>query len=374
MLKNYSTRALAAAAIMFCCLAAAVPAKAQLDDTGKLIQAGLYDANLLTSEYLKPAARGFGAGLNAGWFSSAGTHKVLGFEVSFRLNAAVVPSVDKAFDISALGMQKLTLADPTNPISPTVSGNNQSGPEVVVRETIELMNGFEHTLELARFTMPAGSGFGYIPTPMLQAAVGLPASTDIIVRLLPTYSVGDLGSVSLWGLGVKHGLNNWIPGGNLLPFDLSVMAGYTSFETRVAYEVTPGSSTYEVDPNNYDRAETWQGQRLNLSSNAFTANVLIGKSLPVITFYAGVGYETSTMAIRTVGNYPVITPERMGEFYTGNRELDIVTDPLDLEIKGSNTFRALAGFRLKLLVLTLSADYTVAEYSMASVGVGFSFR
>jgi len=374
MVRNYTVRALTAPVVLFCLFLAAIPAKAQIEDTGKLIQSGIDDTNILIREYLKPAARGFGAGLNAGWFNSASTHKVLGFDVTFRLNAAIVPETDKAFNIAELGLQKLTLANSGSGISPTVSGNNENGPEVVVRETVELMGGMQHTLELARFTMPAGSGFGYVPTPMIQASVGLPMGTDIIIRMMPTYTIDEFGSFSLWGLGAKHDLKTWLPGGDLIPFDLSVMVGYTSFKTSVGYKVEPGSGTYEVDPNNYDRPGTWDGQRLDIGSNAFTVNALIGKTFPFITLYGGVGYETSTMEIASIGNYPIVIPEQIGQMYTGNRELDIITDPLDIQIRGTNHFRALAGLRLKLLILTISADYTVADYSMASVGVGISFR
>lgn len=374
MVRINTVRALMAPVVLFCLLISAIPAKAQIEDTGKLIQSGIDDSNILIREYLKPAARGFGAGLNAGWFNSASTHSVLGFDVTFRLNAAIVPGSDKSFNIAELGLQKLTLANSGSGISPTVNGNNQTGPEVVALETVELMGGMQHTLELARFSMPAGSGFGYVPTPMLQASVGLPMGTDIIIRMLPTYTIDEYGSFSLWGFGVKHDLKTWLPGGDLIPFDLSVMAGYTSFKTSTGYMVEPGSGSYEADPGNYDHPETWENQRLDIGSNAFTVNALIGKSFPVITLYGGVGYETSTMNIKSIGNYPVIIPEKSGEFYTGNRELDIITDPLDIQIRGTNHFRALAGLRLKLLILTISADYTVAEYSMASVGVGFSFR
>ncbi|MCA1802525.1 MAG: hypothetical protein LC662_08710 [Rhodothermaceae bacterium] len=375
MVRINTVRALMAPVFLFCLLViSATPANAQIEDTGKLIQSGIDDSNILIREYLKPAARGFGAGLNAGWFNSASTHSVLGFDVTFRLNAAIVPGSDKAFDIAELGLQKITLANSGSGITPTASGSSQSGPEVVVLETVEMMGGMQHTLELARFTMPAGSGFGYVPTPMLQASVGLPTGTDIIIRMLPTYTIDEYGSFSLWGLGVKHDLKTWLPGGDLIPFDLSVMAGYTNFTTTTGYTVEPGSGSYETDPGNYDRPETWDNQRLDIGSSAFTVNALIGKTFPVITLYGGVGYETSTMNIKSIGNYPVIIPEKLGDFYTGNRELDIITDPLDIQIRGTNNFRALAGLRLKLLILTISADYTVAEYSMASVGVGFSFR
>ena len=53
-------------------------------------------------------------------------------------------------------------------------------------------------------------------------------------------------------------------------------------------------------------------------------------------------------------------------------------DPIDMTIKnndGSVTKpRYNAGFRLKFAVVTINFDYTYANYSVASAGLGISFR
>ena len=48
-------------------------------------------------------------------------------------------------------------------------------------------------------------------------------------------------------------------------------------------------------------------------------------------------------------------------------------DPLDLKFAASG-FRSTAGFRLKLAVLTLHADYTLQKYKCLTVGLGISVR
>jgi len=47
-------------------------AKAQFEDSGEILRSGTNDANLLMEEYMKPFAKGFGAGLNSGWVNVLG--------------------------------------------------------------------------------------------------------------------------------------------------------------------------------------------------------------------------------------------------------------------------------------------------------------
>ena len=77
-------------------------------------------------------------------------------------------------------------------------------------------------------TMPKGIGYNVVPAPMLQANVGLIKDTDITARYIPVTNIKNLGDLSLTGIGIKHGLNQWLPGGKLLPVDLSIMAAYTT--------------------------------------------------------------------------------------------------------------------------------------------------
>jgi hypothetical protein len=53
----------------------------------------------------------------------------------------------------------------------------------------------------------------------------------------------------------------------------------------------------------------------------------------------------------------------------GNNE----TDPLDLKFSASG-LRTTAGFRLKLAVLTIHADYTLQKYKCLTAGIGISVR
>ncbi|MDG5766393.1 hypothetical protein QA596_02860 [Balneolales bacterium ANBcel1] len=342
---------------------------AQLDDLGAFIEGGAEDAQLLLQEYIRPFGSGFGGGINSGWVDRAGTHGLFGFHVKVSATSAFVPSSDRSFDVNALNMENLFVLHGDDPVTPTFSGSSDSGPMLGFRsqhpQTGEMV-------EYEAFRMPEGTGLRFIPTPMVQAGVGLPKNTELMIRFVPTLSFDDYGEFHLLGFGAKHELNQWIPGGRLLPITLSVMAGYTTIGSETNLEARPTPDEYEQVADGVDVENDWDDQRIRLNTNAFTMNLLVGRSLPVFSFYGGIGFETSTTSVKMDGNYPYyILVESDGDIV---RELNALADPIDFSVDGSNSLRAMAGIRIRLFPFTLNVDYTLADYSMVSAGFGISFR
>lgn len=337
---------------------------AQLSNIGQLIQAGKQDANTLAEAYLNPLGRGFGAGLNSGWIMSPVPHKKLGFDISARIGLAMVPSNDQTFDVNALNLSNLHYQNgPQN--SPTFSGPKESGATFTVQQQL---NG--QTYNIGNITLPKGTGFHFVPTPMLQAGIGLIAHTQITIRYLPKTNLKKYGNYQLFGVGIQHGLNQYLPGGKLLPVKLSIMAGYTDFKASGNLTVNP-----MVDGNTTDSypSSTWDGQQVKTETKAFTVNALVGKNLPIIAVYAGVGYESSKMSTSTPGSYPLTVPDPTSSNVNHKKVVKIDT-PVDIKIKGANSFRALVGFKLKLTIFYISGTYTISKYTMANVGFGLNFR
>ena len=193
---------------------------------------------------------------------------------------------------------------------------------------------------------------------------------------MPPVNMPFDGQVNLWGGSIKHGLNQWIPGGALLPVDISVMAGYTSLSMNVNMDVLPQEDQYTRNP--YENApETWSDQSLTFNSNGFTSMLLAGKNLPVLAIYGGVGFERSTTTVATPGSFPVkVKDDPDNPEYDSERPMVIqrFDDPIDLEFSGTNSLRAMLGMRVRLGLFSINADYTLARYPIASVGLGISFR
>lgn len=349
-------------------------ANAQLGDAGAILRAGADDANILLENYLAPFGKGFGADLNTGWFNTAKTHNKLGFDVNFTISAAVVPTAGQVFNVNNLGFSQLKLISGSAE-TPSISGDDFSDTELGITFT-NPQTGDEEVL--TSFNSPKGIGFPYVPAPMVQATIGFIKDTDISVRFVPETEISTLdGNVGLVGFGLKHGLNQWLPGGKLIPVDFSVQFGYTSFNSNAGFDVQP-----EVDGNTYNgfTASTWEGQGLELETSASTFNVIAGKTLPFISVYGGFGLESSTTSIATPGSYPITSPNTNFDPSATSGEnsypktIEKLDAPVDLEIDGDNSFRAFAGTRIKLAVFQISASYTLANYSTFNVGFGITFR
>ncbi len=342
-------------------------ANGQIGDLGRLFEGGAEDAELLLQEYLKPFGSGFGAGINSGWIDRANSHGTLGFHLKFNVNTAMVPGSDLQFDINDLDLNYLRVRQGDGSETPTFAGGSSDRPMLV----------FQDQPDMEAFRMPNGTDFSFlgsemIPTVMGQAGVGLPKNTELMLRFFPPVSFGDYGEVSLYGLGAKHELNQWVPGGTFWPVTISAMAGFTRFNSSSNLDQRPGAGYYDEDPENYDTPGNWDDQEISLNTNAFTMNLLVGKSLPILSVYGGVGFETATTNVEMSGNYPTINLEH--ENGEPVRVLNQLSDPIDISLDGSNTLRALAGVRISLPLITFNVDYTVADYSMLNVGFGISFR
>ncbi|MGM0506344.1 MAG: DUF6588 family protein [Bacteroidota bacterium] len=378
-----STRVTVLSALLFLALSVAITprAQAQLGDAGEILRSGANDANLLMENYLKPFGAGFGANLNAGWVNTARAYKPLGFDLRANAGVALVPSADQSFSITSLALQQVSLLDGPS-TTPTISGDDVSSTELGQEFTYTDGNGDQQTEQLYSFVMPQGIGFPYVPAPMVQLTVGAMKDTDVSLRYFPTYDIEDVGSIGLFGFGVKHGINQWLPGGDMMPVDLSVQFGYTSLDVSADFDVQPVIDGETFVPSGFEEgAAQWNGQGADLKASGYTINALVGKTLPILSIYGGVGMESSNMTIKTPGNYPLNVPNdnydpsaSAGSPESHTKTIESTATPIDLDLDGENSFHAMAGLRIRLAILTISGSYTLAKYPVANVGVGISIR
>jgi hypothetical protein len=337
--------------IMLCVfLSVSYYAKSQ-QQIAEFLKGNVKDAETLATAYMEPFGKMFGTSLNGGWYQAARPHKLLGFNVTFVTSVATVPTSAKTFDVSKLNLEELVLADPSNNISQTISGKNTLGPRVVYKDDPSGTLGFD---------LPKGANLPFTFMPMIQAGIGLPFHTELTVRFLPSINVPKVGSVNLWGVGVKNEFKEFIPGLKLVPIDLSIMLGYTKFasEFEISYKPAPADM-----PTGYTAAN-FNDQKLALDANGFTARLLVGKSLPFLSAYVGLGYSTAKTDFGLKGTYPI----GMAPVYSG-----VEVDPFMMKYS-HNGFSGNIGFRVRLGVIAFNVDYTLGEYALYSGGIGISFR
>ena len=336
--------------------------KSQVADLGNFMAGGVGDANELFKSYLSPYVNGFGASLTGGWYNTAKPHKLGGFDITVTFNTAIVPDDSRYFNVDDLNLQTFALATGADASTPTIAGPGEEGAQLVYN--------FPDVPEFEAFRLPEGINNKYVPSPMLQGGVGLIKGTEIMGRWMPTLNFGD-NSLGMWGVGLKHSIKQWIPVLEKLPvLHLSVMGGYTKLNNSTAISVEPEdinapTGLYPVD-------WTFEDQSMEVDVNSFTANLLVSANLPVVCFYGGLGIANTKTNLKLLGYYPIVTAD--GANVSVDRELD----PLDIEIKnqdgGVTKPRLNAGIRFKFAVVTLHFDYTYANYSVATAGLGISFR
>ncbi len=335
------------------------------------IKGGLDNGQILLKEYVRPWANSLGASLNGGWYNTAKPHKLGGFDLTITINTTLVPDAAKTFDLSKLSLTDLELTDPNDAIASTIAGPKGEGPEL---SYVQNFNGTDYTV--ASFNTPGGTGVGVLPLPMVQFGLGLVKGTDVTVRYLPRLNIFNAGSIGLWGVGIKHSIIQWLPGSSLIPFELSAFGAYTRLSSMADINFLPSSYIgVPINLVNYTDAD-FDDQQIAMDMTAWTVNLIASKSLAILTVYGGAGYSSTKANLKMTGNYPLtqLNVDNPGNPFVEVADGSIVKDPIDIEVKSFSGLRLNAGLRLKLALLTIHFDYTYADYSVYTAGLGVSFR
>lgn len=328
-----------------------LPATVQAqDDIDKLLREGVADGKYLLNGYLNPFMKSLGQGLNQGWYNTAKPHKVVGFDLTITTSLMYVPNSDRFFYVDNNKLSSIELL--TGP-----GGTPQSGkvPTFFGPDKDVTFRSKGSTDPADEFTGPSGLdpkkeiGVNALPVPMATFGIGLPKGTDLRIRFTPSIDLGSQGTFNLWGVGVMHDIKQYIPGIKLLPFDLSGFFGYTQFKLNVGYD---GSEI------------AGDKQKGIFSSSATTIQGVISKKVSVLTVYGGAGYNIAKSKLGMRGWY---------DFNDNGIRDNGETNPLTMSFAASGP-RVSAGFRLKLAVFTLHADYTVQKYRALTVGFGINVR
>jgi hypothetical protein len=315
--------------------------------------------------YVSPWVNAFGAGLNGGWYNTAKPHKLLGFDITTGISVGIVPTSAATFDVSKIGL--------SSSLTGTGSASTVAGPKT----SGTLMTYKVNNVTLASFNAPKGTDWKYIPVPTAQIGIGLPFGTELKVRFIPKINIKD-GNVSLWGVGLVHSIMQYMPGNKLLPFDVSLFAGYTKLQGNVPLSLDPDPEVSQAYTAPYSATTSFDNQLLKISVQALNISAIASLNLPVITFYGGLGYCKSKTLMDLSGNFPtpvLVTPVSSAPFAQYNNSgVKKGSDFPNMDIENFSGLRANIGFRIKLSVITIHADYTRAQYNVLTAGLGISFR
>ncbi len=267
----------------------------------------LTEANAI--EYARPFATTLGTAMNSNGYYSADIPAMFSFSLSFRGMYILIPESQKNFTptFNELGYQ-------ASKETATIYGDRgaaYAGPEGYI-------------------VMPPGINQSGIPVAYPQIGASF-MGTQVILRYLPSISIGDENDLSMFGIGVAHSISQYIP---LFPVDLAAQFMYNNIEITGI---------------------------MKLSNIAFNAHA--SKTFGIITPYFGLQYENTSLDL----SYTI-----KGDPQNGDPSLRTDRD-VTVSIDGDNNFRATVGAALKLAVVVLNADFSLSAQPVVSGGLTFAF-
>ena len=321
-----------------------VPAQENIND---LLTAGIEDAQRFSSDYLAPASEGLAFGINNGWFNNAKAPKKYGFEISIIGNASFIKDDKKSFQMNVADYNNIRFAD-NSPSKTVATALGQNDPDISIFITYDdpIFGNQEVSL-----TLPTGIGsenIDLIPTAFLQASFSPFKGTQLKGRFFPKVDTDDV-KVGFYGLGIQQEFTSWLPTDAIFPVAISGLIAYTHLD-----------GSYNFTDGQYVQGEN---QQIDTTINTLLFELLVGTKLKVINFYGGLGYLKGKSTTDLLGTY------RVTDGLLFSQE---IVDPFSVEQDVSGV-RATLGANLKLGFFSLNADYTLAEFDSASVGLNFSF-
>ena len=324
-------------------------ANAQLfDGIENILLTSTEDARILAEGYTAPIGKTLTYALNSGWATSAKTHKKLGFGLTIGGAAPFVPDVDQVF--TPTGLTSLSV---TSGSLPTVFG--EGGDQELNFSFSEIVSGNEIEYE-GKLSFPGGLKdelpLGTIPAPIVQASVGVVFDTDLLVRFIPTMKMQG-STFSLTGFGLKHNIMQYFGPLDKLPLNVSLLAAMSK-------------ASFEYDLSDSDFGGNSTNRKMTFEADTFTIQALASIDLPIISAFAGLGYNAGDSQFNVSGDYSI----DYGITGIGPR---ILKDPISIASDASGVM-GIVGARLNLLFLKIFANYTIQEYNTLTAGISFNFR
>ena len=309
------------------------------------------DSNLLIRNYMTPVMEGMLYSLNDGWYHTAKTHKKLGFDITISANTSIVPNSSRTFQFNADDYQYLTLESGDSKMQTVMGKDNKSVIGVRIPDAGDY--------KVAQFSLPDGIGndlpLNAVPSPMIQASVGVPFSTDVSIRYLPKINTDDVEG-NLIGFGIKHNLLQYLGPLDKLPLNIALFAGYTTMD---ATYYLGNTSTGLVGIN----------QKATFKLNAYTIQTIASLDFPLISLYGAIGYDTGSSTLKLKGTYELTYTHED----TNNTVTESVLNPINMDFDVSGV-RGTLGAKLNIGFFKIYGDYTIKEYNTVTAGIAFSFR
>jgi hypothetical protein len=291
--------------------------------------------------YIEPLTSGLAAALNSGFYHTAKVHDVLGFDFGIRVMGAFVPGdLDTFVPIppESVEFQAVDYSNPYAPeagqvlVSPTASGEGDGLRLVPAGAFLQALQTAGENPADYEIPLPQGFDLPIVPYGAIQGALGVPLGTEVVVRFIPSITPDeDVGSISMFGAGIKHSVDQWLPGSS--PVNIALAFGFQHFQV---------------------------GDYLDANSTQWS--VIVSKDLSVLTLYAAGTIEDADLDVSYVFTDPVVagTP--------------LQGETIEFTQDTPNDATLALGATLDLGPVALNAGYTLGSFDVLTVSLLASIR
>ncbi|BAO55532.1 DUF6588 family protein [Nonlabens marinus] len=343
--------------------------KAQ-DGLSDILAAGLDVATSYTNSYSKPAAEAFSYNLSAGWYDDARVLRQGKFNVILRAQATFAQEEEKSFVLDPQEYQRLlqNSYDQTNnpPADIRVTfGDGNNSPRLVATalgsndpsQSLLIVSRDRTTgIETSRNEITLAQGLGnagvdFVPSAFLQVSYGLGAGLELKARFVPKVQI-DEAEIGLYGGAIQWQLTDVFDKNNVLPVDISLLAGYSQLDA--SYDFEDGAVVEGVD------------QRLETTSGSLTLSLIAGTDFKVLNFYGGINYNAGSTESDLLGTYTVRSSSSVFPF------AQTYEDPISVKTDVSSALGTV-GTKLTLGFFQVNAGYTFGAFDTVNGAIAFKF-
>ncbi len=289
------------------------------------------DMLLVAENFALPGAEGAAIQASAGWFTSASTLDKWKFEVSVHGNALFVPDGKQKKLSSNRDFSLISFRDANNAVLPTVYGGTTDAV-------------FEGRIFGQDFSFDAIDGLNKenIIHPYPQVTMGLPYSTEVSVRFLPSIIVNDVG-FQTYGIGLKHNFTQYYERRyNPEDFQFAAAIAYSNFKVDYAFDQVS--------------LPILQLNRIDVDADLWLFQVLGSKLYDTFEVFGALGVTATNFDYRMGGTgeaLPLLNKELMG-----------------IENTGTN-FKGDLGFNYYFGNFKLSSMFTASNFFNVNLGIHY---
>lgn len=320
--------------------------------------------------YVSPIISAFGSNLNSGWVHKSPSSKLFGVDIEVGVVAMATMFGDNNKTFKSSGTFRFSQAQARSMIDQSTTdpkllaltpGQKDelaalvaqkefsvdiSGPTIVGKKESEVMvdfsgaevtyNSLNYKVDKQSIATGAKGFLGDVPALPFAApqfSIGTVYGTTVTFRFLPSVEIQDLGKFSYFGFGLQHNPAMFIP----VPLPVDVSAAFFTQSLKVGDIFKATATTFGL-----------------YASKTFGLGISI-------TPFAGFAIESSSVDVSYDVEYASPVPGQT------------IKDKIKFSMDGENSARFTIGTSIKLALLNLSVDYSLAKYNAASLGVNFIF-